>query len=367
MTDRTRPPNLTTAPRPHRRRPSRPDVPRSRRPVLATADSAHAPRFRMILGALIGVAIGAIGADALLVAGRGRPAAVPAGRPWKPCDHLARRRRRRQIADHVAPSYRQPSGDQLVGVTGGPLKVAGLARPAAARGSRSPARDASSIGIVSGKTALYSLCGLGSRCSINRGKPSVAALPAAAPRGARAGALLVPFPRREQRRGADAAGARSAPARTPCSSGASEFSKALDHPIDQVLPSPPPSLNGLSDSAQGRLMSQADRAERVPLLLRAGAGPQRLPRAPEARHGRQAVVHLAAQLVGFALHLVVFARDDQRLTPPRRPRWHAPRRGWTASASTRARSIFDGCACWSFRGSSGCRGSGASTATRPGR
>src|SRR5205085_10045107 len=80
--------------------------------------SRHAPRFRLILGALIGVAIGAIGATLVLVSGQGPPTGGDRWSAWQPStDSL--NNGAQEIADHVAPTYRQQGGDQLVGVTGG--------------------------------------------------------------------------------------------------------------------------------------------------------------------------------------------------------------------------------------------------------
>ena len=132
--------------------------------------SRHAPRFRLILGALIGVAIGAIGATLVLVSGQGPSTSSGAWSNWQPST-TSLGDGAQQIADHVAPTYRQQGGDQLVGVTGGPLKVAASPDPLPAKIAVA-SQDTTKIGIIRGTTAMYSLCGLGSRCSINRGKPS---------------------------------------------------------------------------------------------------------------------------------------------------------------------------------------------------
>jgi hypothetical protein len=109
-----------------------------------------------------------------------------------------------QIAKHVGPLYRLPTGEQLVLVTGGPLalKVSDLNLPvriavngggsssaaggSAAGGSSavggggtaaggdgtSSAGAGDSISVVDGKTVMYQLCGLGPRCAIAKGRPS---------------------------------------------------------------------------------------------------------------------------------------------------------------------------------------------------
>jgi hypothetical protein len=132
--------------------------------------SRHAPRFRLILGALIGVAIGAIGATLVLVSGQGPSTHSDSWSSWQPSTSSIGDGAQ-QIADHVAPTYRQQGGDQLVGVTGGPLKVAASPDPLPAKIAVA-SQDTTKIGIVRGSTAMYNLCGLGSRCAINRGKPS---------------------------------------------------------------------------------------------------------------------------------------------------------------------------------------------------
>ena len=215
--------------------------------------SRHAPRFRLILGALIGVAIGAIGATLVLVSGQGPSTGGDRWSAWKPStDSLGNGAQ--EIADHVAPAYRQQGGDQLVGVTGGPLKVAASPDPLPAKIAVA-SEDTTKIGIVRGKTALYNLCGLGSHCAINRGKPSKQrflllnrealelALYSFKYLGADNVVALLP----------------PAPGQRPQSAvffQRGEFKKVLQHPIDQVLPSPPPSITTLADSPQGQLISR---------------------------------------------------------------------------------------------------------------
>jgi len=214
--------------------------------------SRHAPRFRLILGALIGVAIGAIGATLVLVGGQGPSSHSDAWSNWQPSTSSLGDGAQ-QIADHVAPTYRQQGGDQLVGVTGGPLKVAASPDPLPAKIAVA-SQDTTKIGIVRGSTAMYNLCGLGSRCAINRGKPSAQRF------------LLL---RREALelalysfRYLDVANVVAllppAPGQKPQNAvffQRSEFKKVLDQPISQVLPSPPPSIVGLTDTPQGKLIS----------------------------------------------------------------------------------------------------------------
>jgi len=239
------PPDADAASEPEPETPSRPPF----EPI-----SKHAPRFRLILGALIGVAIGAIGATLVLVSGQG-PSQSGSDRwsDWRPST-TSLNDGAQQIADHVAPTYRQQGGDQLVGVTGGPLKVAASPDPLPAKIAVA-SQDTTKIGIVRGSTALYNLCGLGSHCAINRGKPSTQRF------------LLL---RREALELAlysfhylnvnnVVALLPPAPGQRPQNAvffQRGEFQKVLGHPISQVLPSPPPSMRGLNDSPQGKLISQ---------------------------------------------------------------------------------------------------------------
>jgi hypothetical protein len=72
----------------------------------------------------------------------------------------------KEIAEHVAPLYHLPDGNQLVVVQAGPLEFAQLPATIAMRA------DPTSVSLLEGKSVLYTLCGLGSKCSIRTGKPS---------------------------------------------------------------------------------------------------------------------------------------------------------------------------------------------------
>jgi hypothetical protein len=220
-------------------------------PEPPTLVSRYTPRFRLILGALFGIALGALGATFILAAGRGvEPSA--SWSQWRPGSSGSAGAQ--EIADHVAPTYTQGGGDQLVGITGGPLKVGDLSLPV--RIALSTTADAQRVAIVRGKSVLYTLCGLGPRCSINRGKPSFERL------------LLL---RREAFELAlytfryidniDNVVALLPPARGSKPTNAVFFRRdglkpALDRPLIATLPSPPPSVQELGDSAQATLISR---------------------------------------------------------------------------------------------------------------
>jgi hypothetical protein len=127
-------------------------------------EQAQVHKFRLITAALAGFGLAAVAAAAIFLVA-GRPPKPPQWSEWKPTaggeDGL------KQIADHIAPNYRMADGQQLVAVEGGPLQIAGL-----------PVRvvlhpNANDYTPLSGKGALFILCGMGTKCSIKSGKPSV--------------------------------------------------------------------------------------------------------------------------------------------------------------------------------------------------
>jgi hypothetical protein len=134
------------------------------------SDSAppYQSRFQLLFGVLLGVAMAAIVATVVVVAG-GRKEADPGAvhwASWHPTasDGLAAVN---QIADHVGQRYTLPSGNQLVGVRGGSLELAGLPVTIALQ-------QAGNVKILDQKGVLFNLCGLGPNCSIKEGKPTVA-------------------------------------------------------------------------------------------------------------------------------------------------------------------------------------------------
>ena len=131
----------------------------------------HAPRFQFLFGALVTLGIAAL-ATVVIIAARGPQDAGPAGPAWSQWHPASDGSSApEQIAQHVGREYRLSSGDQLVLVTGGALEVAGTQLTIALR---KPANQGGDISLVDGKGVLYRLCGLGPKCSINKGKPSAA-------------------------------------------------------------------------------------------------------------------------------------------------------------------------------------------------
>lgn len=216
--------------------------------------SSHAARFRMVLGALIGVALGAVGATLVLAAGTPTTGGTSRWSAWEPSSHAVGGAQ--EIADHVAPTYRQQGGDQLVAVTGGPLKVGQLDLPV-----RIAVTDTGTqkIAIVRGKSVLYTLCGLGPRCSISRGKPSVQRFLLL-----RREALELALYTFRYLDGFDNVVALMPPAPGQKPQNAiffqrQQLDRALQRPLPQLLPSPPPSVAALSGSGspQATLISRA--------------------------------------------------------------------------------------------------------------
>ena len=220
----------------------------------ARAPSRYAPRFRVILGGLTGIAIGAVGATLLLAGGSGGGTAED-GRwsAWKPSSSGTSAAQ--EIADHVAPLYKGTDGDQLVGATGGPLKVGDLNLPVRIAVNTNP--EGGRIAMVRGKSVLYTLCGLGPRCAINRGKPSVerflllrreafelALYSFRYLKGVKNVVVLLP----------------PAPGQRP--QNAAFFQKdgiadeVFDRPLQATLPSPPPTVEALEDAEQASLISR---------------------------------------------------------------------------------------------------------------
>jgi hypothetical protein len=123
----------------------------------------HEQKFRFTYAVLAGFGLAAVAAAAIFLAA-GKPPKPPEWSPWKPT--VGGDEALSQIANHVAPAYRLPTGEQLVAVDGGPLQIAGI--PVRILLRPSPTEAAPS----DGKGALFTLCGLGKNCSIKTGKPS---------------------------------------------------------------------------------------------------------------------------------------------------------------------------------------------------
>jgi len=133
--------------------------------------------FYVVLAIVAGAGVGAL----LVLVSRGSPAPAPAWSTWQPTG--SPERRIAQIGDHVGGEYRLPSGKVPVAVTytGGPVvtgpdgssfQVRALAVEPDTTAGRAEANDISTVNAA--ETVMYTLCGLGTSCSIAEGKPTVA-------------------------------------------------------------------------------------------------------------------------------------------------------------------------------------------------
>lgn len=132
------------------------------------AQPPYQSRFQLIFGVLLGVALAAIVATALVLTGgrSGEDHGAVSWAPWHPTSSDGQAAVN-QIAEHVGQRYTLPSGNQLVGVRGGPLELARLPVTVAVE-------QQGNVKILDEKGVLYNLCGLGLNCSIKEGKPTVA-------------------------------------------------------------------------------------------------------------------------------------------------------------------------------------------------
>ena len=133
--------------------------------------------FYVLLAIVAGAGVGAL----LVLVGRGSPAPAPAWSAWEPAGSAERRLA--QIGDHVGDQYRLPSGKPLVAITyagaptvtgpdGSTFQVRAIAvRPDTTAG-RAEADDINTVSAAN--TVMFTLCGLGTSCSIAEGKPSQA-------------------------------------------------------------------------------------------------------------------------------------------------------------------------------------------------
>jgi hypothetical protein len=148
-------------------------------PKLTAADGAaapavpavrHARRLHLFMGALIFLAVGALALAAFLAltSAEQTPAGGAAWAPFTPSSD-AIDSGAPQIAAHVGPEYRLPTGEQIVLVTGGPMELQDLPMRIAVRQS---VADGGQIKLLDGKGALYRMCGLGPKCSIAKGAPT---------------------------------------------------------------------------------------------------------------------------------------------------------------------------------------------------
>jgi hypothetical protein len=145
----------------------------------ATTPAGPSPRARphrtrfLVVYALLAVALGAAIAAIVVFAGR-TISPGPTWSAWRP--HGGGQGAAKEIAAHVSQSYRLPSGEQLVDVISKAPSVspADLQIPihyVAVRGTKGSGDQI--IQVSPDDSVMFSLCGLGTSCAIEKGKPSV--------------------------------------------------------------------------------------------------------------------------------------------------------------------------------------------------
>ena len=127
--------------------------------------SPHSLRFLAVTAALVGIAIGAIGVAVAILVGNNSPGPQAKWSSWTPPDSGVGGER--DIANAVAPLYRATAASQLAVVTVQNFSDTGTGTQVALR---SP--NDGTLSALSGTTAVFNLCGLGSNCAISSGKPS---------------------------------------------------------------------------------------------------------------------------------------------------------------------------------------------------
>ena len=134
----------------------------------------HRRKFFVIYG-ILAVAAAAAMVGLVVYAGRSiNPG--PAWSSWKPSGGGLGAAK--QIAQHVAPTYRLPDGHQLVdAIPKGPVLTSGTQSAPlsliAVRGPQGKIRPDEVVEATNDNTFTFSLCGLGQACAIATGKPSV--------------------------------------------------------------------------------------------------------------------------------------------------------------------------------------------------
>jgi hypothetical protein len=152
---------------------------RSRARSASRPQTPHTQRFRSVLAVLVGLAVGAIViAVAVGIGGRNHNSSAPWS-SWSPPDQG--NQGAQDIADRVAPLYRQTATQQLAVVTVVNL-ISQAAQTAAAQAQANgttaspsaglevavkPNSNSSQVSLLNGNTVAYNLCGVGGRnCAI---------------------------------------------------------------------------------------------------------------------------------------------------------------------------------------------------------
>jgi hypothetical protein len=134
------------------------------------ATAPHSHKFLAVTATLLGIAIAAVGVATAIVLTARNPGPQAAWSSWSPPDGGVAGER--DIANEVAPFYRASLATQLVVVT-----VQNISSNSAT-GTQIAFRDpnSGSLSALSGRSAVFNLCGLGPNCAIATGAPSAARL-----------------------------------------------------------------------------------------------------------------------------------------------------------------------------------------------
>jgi hypothetical protein len=143
--------------------------------------SPHSHKFLVVTATLIGVAVGALAVAIAVLMNGSSSSSTPAWSQWSPPDQGIAGER--EIAAEVSPFYRATPANQLVVVTvqnisSSSASSAGTSTSSSSSGLQLALRDptSGSLSGISGSSAVYNLCGLGSSCAINAGVASNARL-----------------------------------------------------------------------------------------------------------------------------------------------------------------------------------------------
>ena len=146
---------------------------------LPRVDAPHAPKFRVAIAALFGIAVGALAIAIVVVSGGGNRSALRNGAAWSSwVPDSSGTTGVSEIAQHVSPFYRLSSSQQLDVIS--PIQLAQTTAAGTTTGSgltvavnESSSSKTTSLGLLNGKTIAYNVCGLGAKNCEVAGTPSV--------------------------------------------------------------------------------------------------------------------------------------------------------------------------------------------------
>jgi hypothetical protein len=171
-----------------------------------------------------------------------------------------------QISTHVGRRYRNQDGQQLVAVSGGPLSVSGTPAKIAIRN----ADGKGNIQLVQGESVMFQLCGLGPRCSIATGTPSIErrlliqrealelALYAMHSNESLDNVVVLapPRPGKETVRLSDGTVSKQDTPAPALLLQRSRLQELLDKPLSDSLPDPVPTISGIKNAPETALVAE---------------------------------------------------------------------------------------------------------------